>query len=169
MANNCFYELHIKGSAEAIDEMERRLTDYDHRPHFGRVFSAERTEIGEGVARFNGSCAWSVNFCLVDPLESEDDPTEITSLAKTAAELHAEIEVFSEVENGESMEHYRYSADGTAIAEESVDCYEVCWDRDEYPTFAEFAKNEETYGLSEKDFGDEEYVTIGELEWKFSI
>ena len=171
MANECVYTLRIKGTAEAIDEMERRLTDYDHRPHFWRVFSADRNDVGEGVAQFSGTCAWSVASCMCEGEMTyagmAEDKSAATSLAETAAELRAEIEVFSGEPEMGFAEHYRYAADGSAIVEETVDFYEVWWDRDEYPTFAEFAKNEETYGLTEKDFGDEDYATVGGFDWEF--
>ena len=171
MPNLCSYALRIKGTPEAIAEMEARLTDYDHKPHFWRVFEAYRTEIADGVVEFSGTCAWSVASCMCEGAgtyaDSAEDRSAVTSLAKTAKELHATIEVFSEEPGCAFSEHFLYDNEGTALIEDTVDFYEVWWDRDEYPTFAEFAKNEETYGLTEKDFGDEDYATVGGFDWEF--
>ena len=183
MPNYCHYTMRVRGSYEAIDEMERRLTDYDHTPHFWRVFEADRVDEpsrqGDGsadmVAEFDGTCAWSVNACMCDgPLTYAGDFSKnpetapcCTSLAKTAEELGIDIEVFSEEPGMGFAEHFLYDNEGTVLIEDTVDFYEVWWDRDEYPTFAEFAKNEETYGLTEKDFGDEDYATVGGFDWEF--
>lgn len=173
MPNYCSYAMRVKGTPEAIDEVQARLTDYDHRPHFWRVFEADRTETSKGVAEFSGSCAWSVYSCMCEGpstyASQAEDPATVTSLQKTAAELHVEIEVFSEEPGVEFAEHFLYGADGTAFIEDETEFHEIWWDRDDYPTFEEFAAENDTYGLTEKDFGDEDYATVGGYDWEFEI
>ena len=189
MPNYCHYTMRVRGSYEAIDEMERRLTDYDHTPHFWRVFEADRVDEpsrqGDGsadmVAEFDGTCAWSVNACMCDgPLTYAGDFSKnpetapcCTSLAKTAEELGIDIEVFSEEPGMGFAEHYRYLR-GEAPIEEETEYREIFWDRYEHATFAEFdeACGVSELGLTEEDFHDEdgeEYAIIGgyERNWAF--
>jgi len=181
MPNYCNYAMRVKGSHEAIDEMEKRLTDYDHTPHFWRVFEADRTDdvapAGDGadmVTEFNGYCAWSVHTCMNEGPASYAtdfaDQGKSTSLAKTAKDLGLEIEVFSEEPGIGFAEHYLYLNDGTAI-EDETEFEEVWWDRDEYETFADL---DAEYGLTargitEEKFGDEDYVSIGGYEWDWAF
>lgn len=183
MPNYCSYAMRVKGSCEAIDEIEKRLTDYDHTPHFWQVFEAMRTDeaspVKDGddadmISEFVGSCAWSVRTCMNEGPASYatdfEDRGQSTSLAKTAAELGLEIEVFSEEPGIGFAEHYLYLNDGTAI-EDETEFEEVWWDRDKYPTFAEL---DEAYGLTERgitaeSFGDEDYAGIGGYEWDWAF
>ena len=179
MPNYCDYAMRVKGTYEAIDEMEKRLTDYDHTPHFWRVFEANRTdgisEVPEGddadmVTEFSGTCAWSVFSCMCKGKGTYandcTDKSVTTSLSETAKELELEIEVYSEEPGIGFAEHYLYLTDGTAVEDETP-FEEIWWDRETYGTFAEL---DAEYNLSERDiteesFGDEDYVTIGGYEW----
>lgn len=182
MPNYCTYSLRAKGTPKAIDELEARLTDYDHTPHFWRVFEAIRSDddpdgkAGEDdvvVAQFDGSCAWSVYSCMCEGehtyASDHGTPETATSLHKTAKELGLEIEVFSEEPGIGFAEHFHYGADGGVIADETCDFEEVWWDRDEYPTFDEFAEENDTCGLTEEDFGEEEYASVGGFGWDFAF
>lgn len=182
MPNLCSYVMHVKGTPEAIDEMERRLTDYDHTPHFWRVFEADRSDgeidpaTGERVTEFYGTCAWSVRSCMMD-----DDPLcyasefasqgKSTSLHKSATELGVDIEVYSTEEGCGFAEHYLYTRAGTTAVDESTDYAEFYWDRDECPTFKDFIEMHELEdaGLDERDWKDEEFVPVGGYEenWAF--
>lgn len=181
MPNICTYSMRVKGTPEAIDEMTKRLTDYDHTPHFWRVFDAEHCDNplgndGEMVTEFYGSCAWSVHACMMDndPLcyacEYADEGKS-TSLDKTATELGIDIEVYSEEIGCAFAEHYLYTRDGSKAIAETTNRDEYFWDRDEFPTFAEFiAENGlENAGISEEDMEGEDYITIGGYEenWSF--
>lgn len=182
MPNLCAYAMRVKGTPEAIDEMHKRLTDYEHTPHFWRVFEAERsdavteTDDGETVTEFYGTCAWSVNSCMLDnnPLCYANEYAEegkSTSLEKSAKELGIDIEVYSEEGGNGFAEHYLYTRDGSKTIEEETDFEEFYWDRDEFPTFDEFIEEYglEDAGLSEEDFEDEEFVGVGGYEenWAF--
>jgi hypothetical protein len=181
MPNICTYSMRVKGTPEAIDELAKRLTDYSHAPHFWRIFDAERCDSplednGELLTGFYGSCAWSVRSCMMD-----DSPLcyacefasegKSTSLDKTARELGIDIEVYSEEVGCGFAEHYLYTRDGSKAVAETTDCEEYYWDRDEFPTFADFiAENGlEDAGISEEDMNGEDFITIGGYEenWSF--
>lgn len=181
MPNICSYAMHAKGTPSAIDELTERLTNYGHTPHFWRVFDTERCDNplgddGEMVTEFYGSCAWSVRSCMMD-----DDPLcyacefasegKSTSLDKTARELGIDIEVYADEPAIGFSEHYLYTRDGSKEVAETTDLDEYFWDRDEFPTFAEFVAENGLEGadISEEDMADEDYVTIGGYEenWSF--
>lgn len=183
MPNYCSYTMRVKGTCEAIDEMEKRLTDYDHTPHFWRVFEAYRVDdvspVAEGddadmVTEFSGDCAWSVHSCMCEGeatyATDYADQGKSTSLEKTAEELGLDIEVYSEEPSIGFAEHYLYMRDGTKV-EDETDLTEIWWDRDEYPTFEELNNEYDltANGITEESFGDEEYVSIGgyDYNWVF--
>lgn len=184
MPNYCNYAMRVKGSVESIDEMEKRLKDYDNKPHFWRVFDADRTDdvsaVPDGddadmVTEFSGYCAWSVFSCMCEGegtyATDFADKGVSTSLSKTAKELGLEIEVYSEEPAIGFAEHFRYDANGNALAEDETEYEEVWWDRDEYETFAdldaEYGLTER--GVSEEQFGDEDWVGIGGYEWEWAF
>ena len=138
MANNCFYMMRVKGKKENVDEFFKELRDYQHIPHFWRVFSAEMKDLedcadGTCVAEIIGDCAWSVDCCMLDGPGSyaNDRPQESTSLKKESERLQLEIEVFSEEPGCAFQEHYHYAC-GKEIANESVEWKMYIFEQDEY-------------------------------------
>lgn len=178
MANLCSYEMRVKGTPEAVDEMELRLTDPDHAPRFRRVTDTVRTdEKRDGdllVTSFSGACAWSVATCMLEsPLSyaSSEEANVTTSLCQTASELGLEIEVYADEISSELAEHYHYAADGTVLAEEEARIEEVWWDRDYYQSFEELSEDYDLAerGITEADFEGEESICIGgfDMNWAF--
>lgn len=115
MANNCFYMMHVKGKKENVDEFFAELRDYEHIPHFWRVFSADRLDLqnepdGTVVAEIIGDCANSICDCMTDGpgTYAADNPQVSTSLQKESERLSLAIEVYAEEPIGDFQEHYRY-------------------------------------------------------------
>ena len=165
MANNCFFTMHVKGKKENVDEFFTELRDYEHIPHFWRVFSADRLDLqtdpdGTVVAEIIGDCAWSVYCCMLDGAGTyaHDCPEVSTSLQKESERLSLAIEVFSEESGAEFQEHYHYE-DGEEIANEDVKWESYWFDEDRYDTptreekFAAFLKEND---LSAKDYSLED-------------
>ena len=69
MPNYCYYEMHVRGNRENIEEFRNVMTNYELPRHFWRVFSADADysdpdENGLIVATITGDCAWSVHSCM---------------------------------------------------------------------------------------------------------
>ncbi len=161
MANNCFYHMRVMGSKEGIGEFLKVMTDYNHTPHFWRVFSAEVSELepnddGTFTADINGDCAWSVHSCMRDGhgTYAKDRPQISTSLKRESKRLRLEIEVFAEEPGIGFQEHYRYK-NGKELANEVENWDVYMFEEDEYncesreAAFACFLKE---YGLTGHGF-----------------
>lgn len=181
MSEKCKYAIRIKGTAEAIKEMENRLGDPNHRPHFNKVLDVERTDVSEDVAEFRGYCERCPRDCLCYRDENE---TAATTLQETAAELHAEIEMYGEDNAGEDSDsldmevHVRLSALGEWLEDEQREA-DFCLYPEDFDSFEEFeeAYPEEcaTFGLTEDDY-EQGYLELegwfastASTEWEFSI
>jgi len=167
--------MRVRGSYEAIDEVEKRLKDYDHNPHFWRVFEADRTDdvsdAGDAdmVTEFSGTCAWSVFSCMCkgDGTYANDHDGENTSLQETALELGCDIEVYSEEPGIGFAEHYLYTGDGKTAIEEEREYEEFFLDD------STFEEMDEQYGLTEKGLSESDFedgvASIGGFEWIWTI
>ncbi len=126
MANDCNYEMKIRGSKEAINRVIACLnTDYNYcegkpeHKHFFRVFEATEEELednGDGTftQSIYGYCAWSVWSCMMegdhtyynDVKRNHPDTFMGTSLKEQSQDC--EIEVFSEEWGMLFSEHYHF-------------------------------------------------------------
>lgn len=142
MANDCLYEMKVRGSKEAIQYVIDCLkADYNyseekgatHR-HFFRIFDCYDDEpikeIEEGVYEkyIFGYCAWSVSTCMSeggyygDCKKNHPDICMGISLAEVTKDQHCVIEVFSEEEGMCFSEHYIYD-NGECVCDDTVEIY----------------------------------------------
>ena len=126
MANDCYYEMKVKGSLNAIKRVIACLkADYNYtagkpeHKHFFRVFECYDNE-PEQVSKdtyecfISGYVAWSVYSCMCSGehtyynslKESHPDTFMGTDLIEQSKDC--EIEIFSEEEGMEFSEHYLY-------------------------------------------------------------
>ena len=117
MANNCDFELMVRGKQENVDTFFRYLTDYDNSPkNFARIFSAEidsESVNDEGIKTMMifGDCAWSVYSCMCEgeyTYFSEGDGVKLTCLREATAELSLEVEIRSKEDGMGFWEHIHY-------------------------------------------------------------
>ncbi len=129
MPNYCYYEMHVKGKKENIEEFRQVMIDYERPQHFWRVFNAdidygEPDKDGLTVALISGDCAWSVYSCMCTgkcTYADDVDESRRTSLQSESARLQLEIEVFSDEPGMAFQEHYYYNH-GEEIISDCVDC-----------------------------------------------
>ena len=162
MANDCNYEMKIKGSKETIqrviDCLKANYNYYEGKPahkHFFRVFECvdeDEYEIygdnGDGTftAFVWGYCAWSVWSCMMkgehtyydDVKRNHPDTFMGTCLEEQSQDC--EIEVFSEEPGMGFSEHY-YFKNGVCLIDTSVEMREE-WD-EEYEECELFNPNRE--------------------------
>lgn len=183
MPNYCDYEMKVKGSKKSVEEFigiiqanynidENKKCNCER--HFWRVFEADvidkRFENGEGYAEIAGCCAWSVYSCMCDgdfTYNSDFPNLGGTTLQKESERLHISIEVFSSECGCQFMEHYIYH-DGDCVANECVKWEE--YRIDEFSTVDELnAEYDTNFTQEEFDNAEDGYLSIGGLEWNFSI
>jgi len=147
MANDCLYEMKIRGSKKAITRVVKCLNtyyDYDegkpkHR-HFFRVFECVNEDEfvdnkdGTFTKYVFGYCAWSVNSAMIDKgkhsyyhylKEEFHDIFMGTTLAEQSRDCV--IEVFSEEEGCGFSEHYIFDH-GTCECDNCVEISPVGYD-----------------------------------------
>lgn len=49
MPNYCDYEMKVRGNIDDVQEFYERMINYDHKPHFWRVFSADIYDISDSA------------------------------------------------------------------------------------------------------------------------
>ncbi len=138
MANNCEYDLRIKGSKEALELFENIITyggDEDksaefckNNKYFYRIFSAEKYDFSEDGTQmsFAGDCAWSVASSFQLDGEQEfvsPDENQIT-LSQFCKEHQCECEVWSEEPGLCFAEHLHILPDGTKDVDDCLDYQE---------------------------------------------
>lgn len=116
MANNCFYNMRIKGAEKDVKEFIDILT-YKHpdKLHFARIFSAEivQTDSRDNlyIADICGDCAWSVYSCMfTGPMSyytshHKADST-LSNISIESKRLHLDIEIYSTKIGMGFAEHY---------------------------------------------------------------
>lgn len=138
MANNCDFELMVRGKQENVDTFFRYLTDYDNSPkNFARIFSAEidsESVNDEGIKTMMifGDCAWSVYSCMCEgeyTYFSEGDRVKLTCLREATAELNLEVEIRSKEDGMGFWEHIHYK-NGECICEDCGDLIDENFDMD---------------------------------------
>lgn len=170
MANNCFYEMKIKGSRESCNKWLQRMKSYDEPSHFYRMFEVyvddEYGTESEYCMQLSGDCAWSLESCC----RASGYSNGIDLFAENTEELNIVMEAYSTEPGIGFQEHYIYN-NGQCEAEECVDYTELYWDKDDFPSFDDFKKE---YNLeddiSEDDLDEGEYIHQGGFEsWEFTI
>ena len=176
MANNCWYDMHVCGTRESLDEFWHVLQDYDYPRHFYRVFSAEKYDSyqnkdGTFTDCISGDCAWSVRSCMtIAPVGTyaKGDRETDTSLQLESQRLGLKIEVFSAETGVGFQEHYRYE-NGVEIANEETDYGEFEFEPSEYEgdsvseKFESFLKENglSGCGYSLADLDDCNWLSVG--------
>jgi hypothetical protein len=160
MANDCLYELRVKGSKRAVDRVIACLkADYDYgkgkpkHKHFFRVFDCydedgyEKCEDNMVAKQVWGYCAWSVFSTMVSTdgisyyrgcLESYPKIFMGTTLQEQSRDC--EIEIFSEEPGMGFAEHYHYLK-GECLADECKDIITKETEDGEYQEFNPFRRD----------------------------
>ena len=114
MANNCYFDLHVRGSKEGIEKMIQAFED----EIIGRVYNYNIYDQGyhkeENVyyVYIDGDCAWSIQSAMLDKHKIQ----EIIYVYRLDAEAYSE-----EIGIG-FMEHYLYEY-GELIKDECRDFF----------------------------------------------
>lgn len=170
MANNCYFDMKIKGGKENCFKFFKKMESYDEENHFYRInpeIYDEGFEDGEYHLCINGDCAWSIETCCrASGYANGKDLFEINT-----HDLGLKLEVFSEEPGCDFQEHYVYE-NGHCLENECVDWHEYFWNSEEQ-TFEEYKREMGDYlpdNLTERDFSEEGYCYVGGFgEWSFSI
>lgn len=181
MANNCYFEMMVRGKEAAVNEfidiLKVRYTvngdgTCDVPRHFWRVFSAEVfdrafDENGDGFVMICGDCAWSVSGCMGGEGYYDDRYPNAggTNLQTESERLGISIEVYSQEAGCQFQEYICYDK-GECIADESCDWQE--FDTDGFDSVEEM--NEE-YGtnFTQEEFNAAEdgFISVGGYIWEF--
>ncbi|MDO4469832.1 MAG: hypothetical protein Q4C84_08315 [Bacillota bacterium] len=170
MANDCQYEMKIKGTKSNCKEWLKKMQSYDEKNHFWRIFEAEvYDEDGSEEDYYMviaGDCAWSLESCCRASGYSDGiDLFEINT-----KELALEMEVYSSEPGLCFEEHYHYKNGNCLIAE----CVEAFYENIYlYNTFEEFKEclieRDAKFKTLKEDEAMEEYKFGGFSSWEFSI
>lgn len=165
MANNCDYSMKIVGTKENCERFVRKLESYEEPNHFWRFFSVdvydESDAYDEPIDKNNyeiyicGDCAWSLETCCRASGYSDG----IDLFEVNTKELELKLEAWSEEPGIGFQEHYIYD-NGECLTDEYLDIGVYWWDRDEYPTYAEF-KEDYPDAPEEEKFDDNDEVVVG--------
>lgn len=128
MANNCFYNMRIKGAEKDVKEFIDILT-YKHpdKLHFARIFSAEivQTDSRDNlyIADICGDCAWSVYSCMCTGpmsyyMSHHKADSTLSNISIESKRLHLDIEIYSTEIGMGFAEHYLIKQGNTEIDEE---------------------------------------------------
>lgn len=151
MANNCFYDMHVRGSIDNVDQFLDILQYKHHKYQFSRVFGADvydfevqsNEEGSFATAMVYGDCAWSVAVCMTDcdwSYQLSIPKYEMTTLQNMSRQLNLDIEVWSEEPGMGFQEHYLYK-NGVEVLNVCLDDYiSAFYDPEEYPNFKDFAQ-----------------------------
>lgn len=177
MANNCWYDLSVKGTEADVKEFIRAMKwegEYAEQG-VGRVFdfyiSDEFEWSGLYYCKADGDCAWSVKSAMCNI----SNPNNLEELSKR---LNLTIEIFSS-EPGIGFKEHFVVENGTVMCDDCFDYYEC--DIDE---FEEMMQNgdigddfwEQDYvveaGMTKENYMEFEhdgYIEVGgcELNWEF--
>ena len=169
MANNCYFEMKIKGTAEDCGKWYKRMISYDEPNYFHRIFSADIYEEGdidkEHYMCIAGECAWSLDTCRRTSGDSEGKDL----FAMNSQELSIDMEVYSSEPGMAFQEHYIYKH-GECLNEECIDYEEIFYDKEMYENFEKF-KNKYNLpkNVTEDDLDEGWYNKGGFASWEFTI
>ena len=170
MANNCCFEMKIKGTKANCEAWYKKMTAYDEPNHFHRIFSADiYDEDGTDTEYYMcivGDCAWSL-----EPCRRESGYSEGTDLfAVNTQGLNLVMEAYFSEPGCALQEHYIYNR-GNCLKDECVDYYEVYYNADEYYDFEAFKREYDIPDEATEDDLDEDgnYCEGGFEDWIFTI
>lgn len=180
MANYCNYSMRVQGKEEDVEEFITIIkSDYCYdkngncnvERHFWRVFDAyvvdDETVDGIRSVIIDGYCAWSVYSCMCDgkfTYQNDHPDWNGTTLQMESERLQLAIEVFSEEPGCCFMEHY-VTVKGKYLVEEEYEWHEYC--------LSDFDGDIDALNkccgtsFTAEDFKNEDYVSIGGIEWEF--
>lgn len=173
MANNCYFEMLIKGTKESCEEWVKRMCSHNEPNHFYRIFTCEVYESeyideakNEYMMEICGDCAWSLESCC----RASGYSNGIDLFAVNTKELNLRMEVFSEETGMCFQEHYIYDR-GICKADECVDYHEYWYTESEYGSFEEYKKIYKIPDeITEEDFDENGICKVGGFdEWEYSI
>lgn len=167
MANNCYYEMHVEGERQHVEEFIRAMKykgEYTENGA-GRIFSCdvENVYIAENrlLCLCYGDCAWSV----LTAMRNDANPNNI---AKLSERLHLAIEVYS-YEYGIGFEEHYAICDGDVMVDECIDAAE--WYVEDIDD--DFFQNEDVIeaGITRDNYMEfvvDDYIKVGGYnEWNF--
>ena len=168
MPNYCYYEMHVKGKRENIEEFVKVMIDYERPQHFWRVFSADTVygdpdPDGITVASIAGDCAWSVYSCMcIGPCTyaGDADKEHQTSLQKESERLHLEIEVYSDEPGMAFQEHYHYNY-GKELDHDCIDCVHYWFEEIDGESEEDRQKRFEEF---KSEYGLDSCLTLSDLD-----
>lgn len=167
MANNCYYEMKIKGARSNCEEWVKRMKRKGESNNFYRIFSVDVFEEGNCddsyYMKLCGDCAWSLEHCC----RTSGCP-EVDLFCINTKELNLTMEAYSEECGYCFQEHYLYIK-GKCVANECVDWFEYYWDKSEYKTFDEYKNDTDlSDDIDESRFDEDGYYYEGGFgEWSF--
>ena len=162
MANDCEFSMKIKGKKNNCNEWLKKLESYSEENHFWRIFDSE-VIFEEGTddkyeMEIVGYCAWSLLSCCIDGY------TDVDLFAINTGNLNLVMEAYSAEEGIGFQEHYIYNR-GVCECSECEDCTWYFWDKEEYPEFNLFKKeNNVPDEITEELFDNEGWCRIGGLD-----
>lgn len=139
--------------------------------HLDNLYFSDIEDVGNGMVsvRIRGECSYSVYCCM---FEGESTYYEFykgsngTTLVNESKNLDLDIEVFSSEPVYEFMEHYLIKK-GTLLVKDVIDYCEY-W-LDDYDDVDELNKICGTNFTQEDWDNADEFISIGGIEWHFSI
>jgi len=164
MANDCYYQMKLRGAKPNRDAFIRKMNDYDEENHFWRIFQCTASDEGDDYTIIEGDCAWSLETCC--RASGYSDGVDLFKV--NTEDLNLELDAYSEEPGIGFQEHYIYR-NGVCLADECVNMTEY-WYVD-FPSFEEFKKEHGLPdGLTEDDLIDGEYYRVGGFEnWDWRI
>lgn len=163
MANNCMYEMRIKGTKINCQEWLSRMNDYEKRNHFWRIFSADvADECGtdnDYTMTICGDCAWSLESCC--RASGYSDGVDLFEV--NTAELNLTMEAWSSEPGMAFQEHYIYK-NGECETDKCIDYNEYWYDEDEYDSFEDFVNEYDLKDITEDDLNENDCYCVGGFE-----
>ena len=109
MANNCDYNMRVRGAKENVYEFHKRMRDYDSPNHLFGMFDADiydefQNEDGTTTIDICGQCAWSIESCC----RASGYSNGIDLFEVNTRELGLKLECWSNEEGMCFQEHYLY-------------------------------------------------------------
>lgn len=128
MANNCDYNMRVRGTKENVYEFHKRMRDYDSPNHLFRMFAADiydefQNEDGTTTIDIGGYCAWSIESCC----RASGYSNGVDLFEVNTRELGLKLECWSNEEGMCFQEHYLYD-NGECQISDSVDWHVYCFD-----------------------------------------
>lgn len=169
MANECYFEMRVKGKTTDVDNFIKTMVTDKASKRFRGIYTAdvydEQSDGRHKTADICGDCAWSVNSCMIDPGARKN--TGITTLKNQSRLLRLEIEVYGSEPGMGFQEHYLYQ-NGMEMQYKAVDYHELYFaDEKEFNSSMEAGEIE---GYTWDDVDEGGYIKTGGFSiWEFQI